>query len=346
MSVTQDGAPAEAGAPREASDDPGGRRGPARRRRTAPDPRLQHVVREQASVWTRMKRERWTYAFILPGLLFFLLFAYVPLLGNVVAFQDYSPYWGVGGSEWVGFQNFTAMFSDPQFLGALQNTLIISFLQIAFAFPAPILLALLLNSLISERVKRVVQSIVYLPHFISWVIVISIWQQVFGGAGPAAELFSAIGIDNVNIMSDPDTFKALVVSQVIWKDIGWGTIIFFAAISGIPTELYEAAAVDGAGAARRTWHITLPGLVPVITLLLILTIGNVLTVGFEQLLLQQPAVGANAAEVLDTFVYYRGIAGGDWGLSTAAGLFKGVIGTILVIAANKFAKRLGTGGLF
>jgi putative aldouronate transport system permease protein len=349
MSVTKDGVPAQAGTSPAASDAPAGRgraSRPGRRRRRRDDPRLEHVLREQASVWTRMKRERWTYAFIVPGMLFFLVFAYVPLLGNVVAFQDYSPYWGIGGSEWVGFDNFTAMFSDPQFLGALKNTLLISSLQIVFAFPAPILLALLLNSLISERTKRVVQSIVYLPHFISWVIVISIWQQVFGGAGPAAELFSAIGLDNVNIMSDPDTFKALVVSQVIWKDIGWGTIIFFAAISGIPNELYEAAAVDGAGAARRTWHITLPGLVPVITLLLILTIGNVLTVGFEQLLLQQPAVGADAAEVLDTFVYYRGIAGGDWGLSTAAGLFKGVIGTVLVLAANKFAKRLGTGGLF
>nr|WP_232847788.1 ABC transporter permease subunit [Occultella kanbiaonis] len=303
-------------------------------------------ARGRATTWTRMKRERATYLFIVPGLLFFLIFAYLPLAGNVVAFQDYSPYWGIGGSEWVGLQNFAAMFNDPQFMRALTNTLVISFLQIVFAFPAPILLALLLNSLISERIKRVVQSIVYLPHFISWVIVIAIWQQVLGGAGPVAELFSAIGIDGVNIMSDPDTFKALVVSQVIWKDIGWGTIIFFAAITSIPNELYEAAAVDGAGSLRRTWHVTMPGLVPVITLLLILTIGNVLTVGFEQLLLQQPAVGSAAAEVLDTFVYYRGIAGGDWGLSTAAGLFKGVIGTILVIAANKFAKRLGTEGLF
>ncbi|MFD6178615.1 MULTISPECIES: ABC transporter permease [unclassified Isoptericola] len=302
--------------------------------------------RDKAPLRTRIWRERWMYTFILPGLLFFLVFAYLPLLGNVVAFQDYSPYWGIGGSAWVGLDNFSAMFSDPQFLRALQNTLVISLLQIVFAFPAPILLALLLNSLISDRTKRVVQSIVYLPHFISWVIVIAIWQQVLGGAGPVAELFSAIGIDGVNIMGDPDTFKALVTSQVIWKDIGWGTIIFFAAISAIPNERYEAAAVDGAGSFRRTWHITLPGLVPVITLLLILTIGNVLTVGFEQLLLQQPAVGSDAAEVLDTFVYYRGIAGGDWGLSTAAGLFKGVIGTILVIGANRFAKRLGTEGLF
>lgn len=296
--------------------------------------------------WQRMRREWQMYVFIVPGVLFFLVFAYFPMLGNVVAFQDFSAFRGIFGSEWVGLDNFIALFTDDEVLRALVNTLIISFLQIAFAFPAPILLALFLNSLLSEKVKRTIQTVVYLPHFISWVIVIAIWQKVLGGAGPVAQLFELIGIEGVNIMSNPDTFKILVVSQVIWKDVGWGTIIFFAAISAIPTELYESAATDGAGAWRRMWHVTLPGLVPVISLLLILTVGNVLTVGFEQLLLQQPAVGANAAQVLDTFVYYRGIAGGDWGLSAAAGLLKGIIATVLVIFANKFAKRIGTGGIF
>ena len=296
--------------------------------------------------WQRMRREWQMYVFIAPGVLFFLVFAYFPMLGNVVAFQDFSAFRGIFGSEWVGLDNFIALFTDDEVLRALVNTLIISFLQIAFAFPAPILLALFLNSLLSESVKRTIQTVVYLPHFISWVIVIAIWQKVLGGAGPVAQLFELIGIEGVNIMSNPDTFKILVVSQVIWKDVGWGTIIFFAAISAIPTELYESAATDGAGAWRRMWHVTLPGLVPVISLLLILTVGNVLTVGFEQLLLQQPAVGANAAQVLDTFVYYRGIAGGDWGLSAAAGLLKGIIATVLVIFANKFAKRIGTGGIF
>lgn len=286
------------------------------------------------------------YLFILPGLLFFLVFAYVPLLGNVVAFKDYSPFRGIVESPWLGVENFTRMLADPELLGAITNTIQIALLQIIFAFPAPIALALLLNSLLSDRVKRVVQSIVYLPHFISWVIVISIWQQILGGAGPVAHLFAELGVGGVNIMANPDTFKILVTSQVIWKDMGWGTIIFFAAISAIPQELYEAAAVDGAGAGRRIWHVTLPGIVPVTSLLLVLTVGNVLTVGFEQLLLQQPIVGADAAQVIDTFVYFRGIAGGDWGLSAAAGLVKGVIGTMLVLLANRVAKRLGTGGIF
>ncbi|MGP9501357.1 ABC transporter permease [Specibacter sp. AOP5-B1-6] len=314
--------------------------------RPGPRGRTKPVTPSRLSLRKRMRREWAMYVFIVPGFLFFIVFAYVPMFGNVVAFQDFSPYRGITGSEWVGFQNFIDIFADPQVLNAVKNTLIISFLQIAFAFPAPILLALLLNSLVSERLKKFLQSVVYLPHFISWVIVISIWQQVLGGAGPVASLFDRIGIEGVNIMSNPDTFSALVTSQVIWKDVGWGTIIFFAAILAIPTELYESAATDGAGSFRRTWHITLPGLVPIIALLLILTMGNVLTVGFEQILLQQPAIGTDAAEVIDTFVYFRGIAGGNWGIASAAGLFKGVIGTVMVIAANKFAKKLGTGGIF
>ena len=313
---------------------------------TNPDPAPVAPARRKRSRWKRMKREWQMYVFIVPGVVFFLLFAYVPLAGNVVAFQDYSAFRGVFDSQWVGLQNFATLFTDDEVMRALVNTLVISLLQIAFAFPAPIILALFLNSLLGERIKRTIQTVVYLPHFISWVIVIAIWQKILGGAGPVAQLFEMIGIQGVNIMTNPETFKVLLVSQVIWKDVGWGTIIFFAAISSIPTELYESAATDGAGSWRRMWHITLPGLVPVISLLLILTVGNVLTVGFEQLLLQQPAVGANAAQVLDTFVYFRGIAGGDWGLSAAAGLLKGVIATILVIFANRIAKRLGTGGIF
>lgn len=306
----------------------------------------QHALPFRRRLWTAIRHHPWMYAFILPGLLFFGLFHYVPLLGNVIAFQDYSPFLGVTGSRWVGLSNFVALFRDPEVVNAIVNTLIISFLQLAFAFPAPIALAIFLNSLLSERIKRWIQTIVYLPHFLSWVIVIALWQQVLGGAGSLAHGLSLLGIENVNLMSDPSVFKIMVVAQVIWKDVGWGTIIFFAAISTISAELYESAAVDGAGPWRRIWHVTLPGLVPVTVMLLILQLGNVLTVGFEQLLLQQPAVGSGAAQVIDTFVYFRGIAGGDWGISTAVGLIKGVIGTILVLGANRLAKRLGTDGLF
>lgn len=294
----------------------------------------------------RMLREKWMYFFLLPGVLYFVLFQYVPLLGNVVAFTDYSPFLGFAASPWVGFQNFIDLFSDAEFVTSLKNTVLISLFQVVFAFPAPIMLALLLDSLLSQRTKRLVQSIVYLPHFFGWVIVISIWQAVFGGVGPMADLLHLLGFGQQNLMANPDTFLGMVTAQVIWKEIGWGTIIFFAAISAIPLDRYEAAAVDGATAWQRMWHITLPGISSVIVLLLILRLGTVLNVGFEQLLLQQQAVGTDAAQVIDTYGYFRGVIGGEWGMATAAGLFKGVIGTILVIGANRIAKRTGNGGLF
>lgn len=293
----------------------------------------------------RILRERWMYLFIAPGLVYFLVFHYLPLLGNVVAFQDFSPYLGIMGSDFNGLDNFRQLIYDPEIKQAFYNTIVISFLQIIFAFPAPIALALLLNSLISDRVKRSIQTIVYLPHFISWVVVVSIWQKIFGGAGLWSRLMEDLGMASVNIMANPSTFKVLVTAQVIWKEIGWGTIIFFAAILAIPQERYESAVVDGANSWQRIWHITLPGMMPVISMMLILRVGSALSVGFEQLLLQQPAVGADAAQVLDTFVYFQGIAGGDWGVATAAGLLKGVIATILVILANKFAKRVGGEGI-
>jgi putative aldouronate transport system permease protein len=302
--------------------------------------------RRRRGLGRRVWRERWMYLFMAPGIVFFVVFKYLPLLGNVVAFQNYSPYFGISGSQWVGWQNFADLFTDPQVAGALKNTLVLSLLQIVLAFPAPIMLALLLNSLMSDRVKRFIQSVVYLPHFIGWVTVISIWTEVLGGDGMVNHVLDRLGMAPITVMDDPNTFAGLVTAQVIWKEIGWGTIIFFAAINMIPSQLYEAAAVDGAGPWRRMWHVTLPGLSGVIALLLILRLGQVLSVGFEQILLQQQAVGASAAQVIDTFVYYRGVLGGDWGLSTAVGLLKGVLGTALVLGANKVAKRLGGEGVF
>ena len=318
---------------------------PAGQRTRAEEAPTEPAAVRRPSLRRRILKEKWTYLFLLPGVLYFVVFHYVPLLGNVVAFQDFSPFRGIFGSDWVGLENFRTIVRDPEVMRALTNTLIIAFLQIVFAFPAPIILALFLNSLVSDRVKRSIQTIVYLPHFISWVVVVSIWQKILGGAGLVSEILERVGVEGVNIMANPDTFKILVTSQVIWKDIGWGTIIFFAAIVAIPSELYESAATDGASSWRRMWHITLPGMMPVISMLLILNVGTALTVGFEQMLLQQPAVGADAAQVLDTFVYFRGIAGGDWGVATAAGLIKGVIATILVLSANKIAKKLGGEGV-
>ena len=285
------------------------------------------------------------YLFILPGFVYFVVFRYLPLLGNIIAFQDYSPFLGFH-SPWVGLANFRRLFTDPDVGVAMKNTLEISILQLLFFFPIPIILALMLNSMMSEPAKRIMQSILYLPHFISWVIIIALWQQIFGGAGFINQFLRNGGHETINIMTNPGFFKPLVVLQLIWKETGWGTIIILAALTRIDVTLYEAAAMDGANGWRRLWHVTLPGIRGVIVLLLILRLSMILSTGFEQIFLQRNAVGAKAAEVLDTFTYFRGIQGGDWGFSAAVGLVKGLAAAVLVFAANRVAKAFGEEGAF
>jgi len=313
---------------------------PAGRNNLAPS-----TARRPRQVLQRLVRERWMYLLMLPGLLYYVVFQYLPMLGNIIAFKDYSPFLGFIESPWIGLRNFARMFSDPDIGTVISNTLIISLLQIVFAFPVPIMLALMLNEITNERFKRIVQSSLYLPHFISWVIIISLFQQIFGSTGFFNQLLRTLGLEPVRIMGNPDIFKPLVVAQVIWKESGWGTIIFLAALAGIDATLYEAAVIDGANRWRRIWHVTLPGIRSVIVLLLILRLGDILDTGFEQIFLQRTTVGFQAAEVLDTFVYVRGILGGDWGFSAAVGLVKGVVGLLLIVTANKLAKRVGEQGL-
>lgn len=296
--------------------------------------------------WRRLWRDRWMYALMLPGLVYFLVFHYLPMLGNIIAFKDYSPFLGIGPSPWVGLDNFRALVTDPDVGTALRNTVVINLIVLLVAFPAAISLALLLNSLLNERIKRALQSILYLPHFLSWVIVISIWQEIFGGAGFVNQILRNQGTATLDIMTNPDTFKFLVAIQYIWKEAGWDSILILAALTTIDATLYEAAALDGAGPWQRLKTVTLPGIRPVVLLLLILWLGTFLTTGFEQFYLQRNAVGAQAAEVLDTFTYFRGVRGGDWGLAAAVGLLKGLFGAIVIYGANRLAKRFGEEGVF
>lgn len=293
-----------------------------------------------------MWANRAVYLFILPGFLWYVVFHYLPILGNVIAFKDYSIFVGILDSPWAGLDNFRQIFDDPAFATALRNTLIIEGLQLLFAFPAPLALALLLNSLMNERIKRTIQSVVYLPHFLSWVIVIAVWQQLFGGDGFLNQILLNRGFEPVSIMNNPDIFKPLVVAQAIWKEAGWGTIIFLAALTKIDVQLYEAAAMDGAGGWRRLINITLPGIRPIIVLLLILRLGSMLTVGFEQYFLQRGAVGPEAAEVLDTFVYFRGIVNGDWSFAAAVGLVRALFGAVMIFVSNWLAKKFFDEGIF
>ncbi|MFE6968403.1 ABC transporter permease [Isoptericola sp. NPDC057653] len=304
-------------------------------------------VRRPLPWYRRLARDRALVLMAAPGLLLLLLFQYVPLLGNVIAFQDYLPFLPFGASEWVGLDNFAVIFDgDPAFLNALRNTLVLTVVQVVLVFPVPIAVALLLNSLLSERVKRAVQSVLYLPHFLSWVIVVAIFQQLLGGSGLLNTFLRTHGMETLSIIGNPDGFVALLTSQVMWKDTGWATILFLAALSQIDSSLYEAASVDGASRRRQLWHITLPGIRGIVVLLLILRLGDSLTVGFEQIILQQDGVGLAASEVLDTYVYNNGIVGGQWGVAAAVGLVKGVVGVVLVLGANKIAHLLGENGVY
>jgi putative aldouronate transport system permease protein len=319
--------------------------------RAAPTPEPP-AQRRRVPLRARLRRDWPLLLMTLPAALVLLVFHYLPTLGNVVAFQDYNPYAGDNPlqaflhSQWIGFGNFKTLFENPAFWDALRNTLTITAFQLVFFFPLPIALAILLNSLASTRLRALIQSVVYLPHFFSWVLVVTFFVQMFGGAGLLAASFRDAGLQPWNIMTNPDTFIVLVTAEAVWKDVGWGTIVFLAALSTIDQNLYEASAVDGANRWRRLWHITLPSLRPVIMLLLILRLGDALTVGFEQFILQRDAVGRQAAEVLDTFVYYQAITTQQFGLGAAAGLFKAAVGLVLILLANRLAHALGEQGVY
>ncbi|MDT0341095.1 ABC transporter permease [Streptomyces litchfieldiae] len=321
----------------------------ATRRRRKDDPRLKGGI----AFRHRLRRDYMLVLMTLPAVILLLVFAYIPIAGNVIAFQFYSPYAGDGffdsmaNSAWTGMENFERMLDDSDFWNAVQNTLMFSSLQLLLFFPVPIALALLINSVLHSKVRAWAQAVLYLPHFFSWVLVITVFQQMFGGAGLVAQLFRDWGLtDSFDLMTDPGFFKWLITAQVIWKDAGWGIIVFLAALSTVNTELYESAAADGANRWRRMWHITLPALRPVIALLLVLQVGNILTIGGEQFLIQRTAVGPGASEVLDTYVWNRGIANGDFSYAAAIGIIKGIFSLCLVLAANRVAHAMGEQGVY
>ncbi len=262
------------------------------------------------------------YVMILPVLLFYIVFSYVPMYGVIIAFKNFQPGMGISGSPWVGLQNFADFFQGPYFTRVLKNTLVISFSSILFGFPAPILLALLLNEVRSAKFKRIVQTVTYMPHFISLVVVCGMVLQFTSSTGVITSvLHTLFGLPEKNLMADPQNFVPTYVISGIWQEIGWGTIVYLSAITGINSELYEAASIDGAGRLRRVWHVTLPGIMPTIMILLILQMGNVMSVGFEKIiLLYNPAI-YSTADVISSYTYRKGLLEFNWSYSTAVGLF-------------------------
>lgn len=307
---------------------------------------LQPLKRE--SNWKRqIKRNKWLYVLVLPGFLYFVIFKYLPMWGIVIAFQDYQPFLGIRQSEWVRMENFTTFFSNPDFFRLLRNTLLLALYDLIFFFPAPIIIALLLNEIRVAFFKRTIQTLVYVPHFVSMVIIASItYVFLTPQGGVLYDLIAWITGRPVDVLSSPGSFRPLIIIQMMWKEMGWGTIIFLAALAGVDTEQYEASIVDGAGRLRRMWHVTLPAIRTTIVILLILRLGNFLDTGFEQIYLMTNSLNRDVADVFDTYVYTVGITQGAFSYSTAVGLFKSVVGIILVLGSNKLAKKFGHPGIY
>jgi len=307
----------------------------------------QEQPKRRSSLLGEMRRDKYLYLLILPGLLYFLIFKYYPMWGIVIAFQDYSPYAGIWNSSWIGFDHFERFFTNPSFYLLFRNTMMISLLNLVFFFPLPILLALTMNEVRNGIFKRVIQSVVYLPHFLSWVIIAGITFLLLSqSSGIVNLILEFFGLPKIAFLTNENYFWGLLTAQNIWKESGWGTIIFLAAITGIDPQLYEAAKMDGASRIRQIWHVTLPGIRNVIVILLILRLGHIMDVGFEQVFLMTNGAVANVADVFETYVYRNGIQQGQFSYTTAVGLFKSVIGLALVVFTNWLAKRFGQEGVY
>jgi putative aldouronate transport system permease protein len=292
-------------------------------------------------------RNKYLYLMILPGLLYFIIFKYIPMGGLIIAFQDYQPFLGILGSPWAGFKHFIRLFTEPTFFMLLTNTLFLFALNLFIFFPIPIILALMLNEVRVKMFKSTVQTVIYIPHFMSWVIIVSIsyvFLTVDGGV--INELIAKAGGEKINFLTDGAWTRGIYILQIIWKEMGWSTIIYLAAVTAVDPQLYEAAKMDGANRLRQIWHVTLPAIRPVIIILLILKIGQTLDLGFEHVYLLLNSLNREAVEIFDTYVYTAGLKNGQLSYSTAVGLFKGLVGLVLVIGANKLAKKFGEDGLY
>jgi len=302
---------------------------------------------KESTLLKRLVKNRWLYFMLLPGLLYFIIFKYWPMYGVLIAFKDFQPFLGFLESPFVGLKHFNRLFFESNFMTLFMNTLILALYNIIFFFPLPIIISLMLNELRVEFVKRSIQTLIYIPHFMSWVVVVGIaYIFLTTEGGLVNELIDSLGGEKINFLLSNDWFRPLVTFEVIWKETGWGTIIFLAALAGVDPQLYEAAKIDGANRMRQIWHITLPAIKSTIVILLILRLGSFLDTGFEQIFLMLNAMNRDVGEVFDTYVYSVGISQGQYSFSTAVGLFKSIIGLILVLLSNYLAKKFGEEGIY
>ncbi|NOK61370.1 MAG: sugar ABC transporter permease [Chloroflexi bacterium AL-W] len=305
---------------------------------------MTHQRKSVRQAWWRrvvkdFKRNKYLYAMLLPVLGYYALFHYVPMYGAQIAFRDYVPSRGIWDSQWIGLENFQYFFESIYFWRLLRNTIAINVLDIAFGFPAPILLAILLNELTSNSFKRAVQTITYMPHFISLVVVVGMIIEFLARDGLINNVLGLVGIDAVQFLQRPEYYWYIYVGSEIWQSIGWGSIIYLAAITMVDPHLYDSAKVDGAGRLHQIFYITIPSIMPTIIILLILRIGAMMTLGYEKTILLYNPLIYETADVISSYVYRQGIVQADFGFSAAVGLFNSMINFVLLIAANRFSRR-------
>lgn len=298
-------------------------------------------------LWRAIQRNRWFYLLMTPSLLYFLIFRYGPLWNAQIAFKDFKPLLGVMGSPWVGLKHFETFVNSFYFSELIANTVIFSSAKLLLGMPTAIILAISLHETWFRRFRTIVQTVVYLPHFLSWVIMFGILLMMLSpGNGLINTIIESLGGEPIAFLTSPQWFRSVVILSDIWKETGWSTIIYLAALLAISPDLYEAATVDGASHWRRIWHISLPGILPVIVLVTLLRLGNILDAGFNQIFVLYSVPVYSVGDIIDTWVYRQGILQFQFSLATAVGLFKGVIGLVLILVANQVAKRVAQQSLF
>ena len=306
------------------------------------NPQVPTPLTKRTSLKRYIWKKRWLYLMCIPGLVYLIVFHYVPMYGIMMAFQNFSFKKGIFGSPFNNFANFKELFGSQIFYRVLRNSLFLSITRLIFSFPVPIVLALLINEIRSKAFKRTAQTLMYLPHFLSWVVLGGIVVNMLSMTdGLVNDLIAASGGQKINFLGSVDWFRTVIIGSHIWKEAGWGTIIYLSALTAINPEYYEAAKVDGANRFQQTLYITLPGISGTIVIMLILAIGGLMNNGFEQIFLFKNNLNQSVAEVFETYVYQVGIAGGRYSYSTAVGLFKNVVGAVLVFSSNLIAQRLG-----
>ncbi|WP_407673441.1 ABC transporter permease [Paenibacillus silvisoli] len=296
--------------------------------------------------WTLIKKSRYYYLMFAIPFFYFIIFDYVPMFGILIAFKDYNVFDGILGSEWVGLKYFKDFLSDSYFYTIMRNTLLIGLYQIIFAFPAPIILALLLNELRSDKFKRFVQTVSYMPHFLSTVVVVGILVNFMSYEGIINQFLGTLGVEPIQFLMIPEWFRTIYISSGIWQGIGWGSIIYLAALTGIDTQLYDAARMDGANRWKQVLHVTLPGIAPTIIVMLLFSIGAIMSVSFEKVLLLQNGANFETSDIISTYVYRRGLVSSDFSYATAVGLFNSFVALVFLGIGNYISRKVSETSLW